>query len=217
MNPAARRLAQAAFFVLSVVFILLAGSPEVVQRPVGVAYLVLWGLMAFATAVFRQPGAPSRYDRSQILWRSVLGVIAFLTILVIGPWEYTHLAGPLPRDGLLAWLGIGLFALGTLINTWAMATLRSLYTVRLSVQVEHRLVTSGPYRVVRHPGYFGFTLALPGMGLALGSLAILAATVPTLAWIVERMGKEEAMLLEQFGDEYRAYQRRTKRLIPFVY
>ncbi len=187
------------------------------MRPVGLAYLVLWTALAFATAVFRRPGAPSKYDRSQVAWRSVLGIVGFAVILVLGPWEYTHLSGPIPRDGLVAWAGIALFGLGIAVNIWAMATLRSLYTVRLDIQQGHRLVTSGPYRIVRHPGYFGFVLALPGMGLALGSLALLVFTVAILAWLVARMREEETMLVEQFGDEYRAYQRRTKRLIPLVY
>lgn len=217
MKAVARRLAQAVFFALSVVLILLVGGLEFAERPVGLAYLVLWVALAVATAVFRRPGTPSKYDRSQIAWRTVLGVFGFAAILVLGPWEYTHMTGPLPRDGLLAWTGIGLFGLGVLINAWAMATLRSLYTVRLSVQEEHRLVTNGPYRIVRHPGYFGFLLALPGMGLALGSLTMLGFTVAILAWLVARIREEEAMLVEQFGDAYREYQRRTRRLIPFLY
>ena len=217
MDAKTRRAAQAIFFALSILFILWVAGLEFVQRPVGLAYLVLWTALAVATGVFRRPGAPSKYDRSQIAWRTVLGVFGFVAILVLGPWEYTHLSGPLPRDGVLAWIGIALFALGIVINAWAMATLRSLYTVRLSVQEGHRLVTGGPYRIVRHPGYFGFLLALPGMGLALGSLTILAFTVAILAWLVSRIKEEETMLVEEFGDAYRAYQKRTKRLIPFVY
>ncbi len=217
MNAVARRLAQGIFFALSVGLILWVGGLEFAERPVGLAYLVLWTALAVATAVFRRPGAPSSYDRGQIAWRTALGVLGFLAILVLGPWEYTHLSGPLPRDGLLAWFGIALFALGIAINVWAMETLRTLYTVRLSVQAGHRLVTTGPYRLVRHPGYFGFLLALPGMGLALGSVAVLAFTFGIAAWLVVRIRDEEAMLVVQFGDAYRDYQRRTKRLIPFLY
>ncbi len=217
MDATTRRLAQAFFFVLSVFLILWVAGIAFVQRPVGLAFVLLWVVLAAATAVFRRPGAPSKYDRSQIVWRSILGVFGFLAILVVGPWEYTNFSGPIPRDGLVAWIGIALFALGIAVNIWAMATLRSEYTVRLSVQEDHRLVTTGPYRIVRHPGYFGFVLAMPGMGLALGSLAMLAFGVAIVAWIVSRIREEEGMLVEQFGDAYRAYQRRTKRLIPFVY
>lgn len=217
MDAKTRRAAQAVTFALSVLFILWVAGVEFALRPVGLAYLVLWTVLAFATAVFRRPGAPTKYDRSQIVWRTVLGVVGFATILVLAPWEYTHMSGPIPRDGWVAWVGIALFAAGIAINVWAMATLRAMYTVRLAVQQDHRLVTSGPYRIVRHPGYFGFVLALPGMGLALGSLALLAFTVAILLWLVSRIREEEQMLVEKFGETYRAYQRKTKRLIPLVY
>lgn len=217
MDTKTRRIAQAVALALSVGLILLAGGLEFVTRPVGLAFLVLWLLLAAATAVLRQPGRASAYDRRQVAYRIGLGVVGFLGLLAVGPWEYTHLAGPLPRDGLLAWLGIGLFAAGTFLYSWAMWALHGQFTIRLSVEAGDRLVTSGPYRFVRHPGYSGFVLALPGIGLALGSLAILALAVLILAWIVTRIRDEEAMLVAEFGDAYRAYQRRTKRLIPFLY
>lgn len=217
MDAKARRMAQAIVFALSVGLILLVGGLEFLQRPVGLAFLVLWTALAIATAALRLPGSPSTYDRRQIAPRAVLGILGFLALLVIGPWEYTHLSGPIPRDGLLAWFGIVLFGIGLGLNVWAMWVLHGLYTIRLSVREEHRLVTHGPYRIVRHPGYFGFVLALPGMGLALGSLAILAFVPFLIAWLVVRIQDEEAMLVAEFGEAYRAYQRRTKRLIPFLY
>ncbi len=217
VDTKARRFAQGFFLALSVVLVVLAGGTEFVQRPVGIAFLVLWTVLALATAAFRLPGRPSTYDRRQVLPRVVLGVFGFLALLAVGPWEYTHLSGPIPRDGALAWAGIALFAAGAALYSWAMQALHGQFTIRLSVAERPRLITDGPYAIVRHPGYFGWVLALPGMGLALGSLAILAFAVPMLAWIVTRIRDEEAMLVAEFGDEYRAYQGRTKRLIPFLY
>jgi protein-S-isoprenylcysteine O-methyltransferase Ste14 len=217
LDAKAKRLAQAIFFTLSIGLILLVGGLEFLQRPVGLAFLILWTVLGVATAALRQLGTPSRYDRRQVAPRAVLGIFGFLALLVVGPWEYTHLSGPLPRDGVLAWVGIVLLAVGIGLNTWAMSALRELYTVRLSVQEGHRLVTDGPYRIVRHPGYSGSLLIFPGMGLALGSLAILAFVPPMVAWIVVRIRDEEAMLVTEFGEAYRSYQRRTKRLIPLLY
>lgn len=217
LSPRARRVAQAGFLLLSDVLVVLAGGLEVLMRPVGLAFLALWTALALATAVLRLPGTPSAYDRRQVAYRIVLGVVGFLGLLVVGPWEYTHLSGPLPRDGLLAWVGIALFAVGAFLYAWAMWALHGQFTVRLSVGAGSRLVTSGPYRIVRHPGYFGFVLALPGMALALGSIAILVLTLAFVAWIVVRIRDEETMLIAEFGEAYRAYQRRTKRLIPFLY
>lgn len=212
-----RRTAQGLSFVLSVALILLAAGPAIVQRPVGLAFVALWVAMAASTAALRRPGTSGAYDRRQRKSVVALGVVGFLVLLVAGPWEYTHLSGPIPRDGLLAWIGVTLFAGGTLLYAWSMWALRGAFTIRLSVQPSQRLVTSGPYRLVRHPGYFGFVLVLPGMGFALGSLAILAFVPPILVWLLARIRDEETMLVAEFGAAYREYQARTKRLIPFVY
>lgn len=217
LDTKVRRVAQSVVFALSVVLIVTVGGLEFVRRPVGVAFLVLWTSLGVATAAFRLPGTRSTFDRRQVAPRSILGILGFLALLIVGPWEYTHLSGPIPRDGVLAWIGIALFAIGLVLNAWAMRALHGLYTIRLSIKEGHRLVTSGPYRIVRHPGYLSFVLVLPGMGLALGSVAILAYLPAILAWLILRMRDEEAMLVTEFGEAYRDYQRRTKRLIPFVY
>jgi protein-S-isoprenylcysteine O-methyltransferase Ste14 len=81
----------------------------------------------------------------------------------------------------------------------------------------HRLVQTGVYRFVRHPMYSSFFLLglaqfllLPnwvGGGAGLAGAAILYAF---------RIGREEKMMLENFGDEYRGYMRQTKRLVPWI-
>lgn len=217
LGTTARHVAQAIVFAASVGIILLAAGFEFVQRPVGVAFLMLWLGLGVATAALRLPGAPSTHDRRQVAPRAILGIGGFLALIVVGPWEYVHLSGPLPRDGALAWTGIALFAVGLMINVWAMWALRGLYTIRLGVQESHRLITEGPYRIVRHPGYFGFALALPGIGLALASLAIFVFVPFLLGWLVFRIRDEEVMLVTEFGEAYRTYQRRTKLLIPLLY
>jgi len=78
-------------------------------------------------------------------------------------------------------------------------------------------VTTGPYRLVRHPGYLGFILSVMGIALALGSLAALACEIIAVGFILWRIRREEAMLAERFGEEYRQYARKTRRLVPFIY
>jgi protein-S-isoprenylcysteine O-methyltransferase Ste14 len=79
------------------------------------------------------------------------------------------------------------------------------------------LVTTGPYRLVRHPIYLGLVLLATGQALAFGSwpaLAIvLAGIVPTFAW---RARAEEKLLSCTFGERYAAYQQRTKLIIPYL-
>jgi protein-S-isoprenylcysteine O-methyltransferase Ste14 len=79
------------------------------------------------------------------------------------------------------------------------------------------LVTTGPYRLVRHPIYLGFGLLALGEALAFGSwpalAMVLAGTVPTFAW---RARAEEKLLSRVFGDGYIVYQQRTKMIVPYL-
>jgi protein-S-isoprenylcysteine O-methyltransferase Ste14 len=79
------------------------------------------------------------------------------------------------------------------------------------------LVTTGPYRFVRHPIYLGFILIALGAALAFHSwlalCIVLAGIVPTFAW---RAHAEEVLLSSAFGERFAAYRRRTKMIIPFL-
>ena len=82
----------------------------------------------------------------------------------------------------------------------------------------HRLIDTGPYRFVRHPSYTGALMAFLGLAPCLANWASLAVMlVPVLLVFLRRMHVEEDALLQAFGNQYRDYMRRTKRLIPAVY
>jgi len=212
-----RRVGQIVFWAVSLVVIVLAGGGiDFLRQPVGVSYTLLWAAWGTVTALGRERGVPSSYDRKQ---RGFMALgFAIAPILFAGPpFEYAHLAGPIPRDGALAWFGLALFGVGVAVQTLAMWALHGLYTVRLGMQPGHQLVKTGPYRLVRHPGYLGYFICMIGIGLSLGSLIAFALTVYMMPLILWRMGREEEMLLAEFGDEYRTYMRQTKRMIPLIY
>src|SRR4030095_15307612 len=79
------------------------------------------------------------------------------------------------------------------------------------------LVTTGPYRLVRHPIYLGLALLALGQALAFGSwpalMIVVAGTVPTFAW---RAGAEEKLLSRTFGERYAVYRQRTKMIVPYL-
>lgn len=165
----------------------------------------------------RPRGVRSPYDGKQEVVLVGLGIIT-VPLLIAGPaWEYTRFTGPLPRDGPLGWAGLVLFATGIGLQAASMRALGTSFTVRLGVEPQQRLVTSGPYRLVRHPAYLSYIVSVTGIGLALSSLialAVAALMVPFLLW---RTRAEERMLLAEFGEEYREYVRRSRRLVPWVY
>jgi protein-S-isoprenylcysteine O-methyltransferase Ste14 len=120
----------------------------------------------------------------------------------------------IPLPPWCQWLGAGLGAAGLILLVWVHHTLGSHWSTNLQLKEEHTLVTSGPYRWARHPMYtalFGFFA-----GLVLVSASWLVALLVAVAIFVlyARVGEEEAMMIEQFGDEYRIYMQRTGRFLP---
>lgn len=195
---------------------IIAGGKDFLSQPLGQVYLVLLLLWMATIAIGRRTGERSAYDTSQNRIYAILAVV-YLAVIFAVPWEYANFSGSIPRGGLLAWIGLIIFALGLLFRSWAVWALHGFYTARLGIQPGHRLITAGPYGLVRHPGYLGEIASVLGMSLALSSFIGLIATILLFPLLIWRIRTEEGMLLAQFGDEYREYMRRTKRLIPGVY
>ena len=124
-------------------------------------------------------------------------------------------------DGLIVPLfriGCGLMIAGMLFRWWAVRVLDRYFTVDVAIREDHQLIRSGPYRVLRHPSYTGSLATFYGFALALGSVWSLAliAVVVTAAFLW-RIRVEERALVSAFPQDYPAYARETKRLIPFVW
>ena len=206
------------FLFISLTALLMAlvgGGWSFFLHPVADAAALLWVLWLMAVAQGRGIGTGSEFDRGQGLVLAVSG-LGMMVCYLGAPWEYAHFSGPLPRDGWLAWLGILLFGMGVFVQIWALSALQGQYTARLSILEGHHLVTQGPYKIVRHPGYSSHLLCMIGMSLAFSSLLGLAGTLIVIPFLFKRIQTEEAMLEQQFGEEYRAYRKQTGRLFPKI-
>lgn len=115
-------------------------------------------------------------------------------------------------------LGFILIAAGYAIAAWALAENRFFSgVVRIQTDREHAVCDTGPYRIVRHPGYAGSVLALPGIALALSSVWTLVPAAIALVIAVIRTALEDRTLQEELPG-YREYARRVRyRLVPGIY
>lgn len=117
---------------------------------------------------------------------------------------------------LPAWinqLGAGLVLLAVLIRIWSQVTLKSQWAADLSLDKEHSLITTGPYRFVRHPMYMCYFPAAIGFLLATSNLLIGTLSLLYLGVSILRIPDEEKLLLAAFGDRYRQYQTKTPRRV----
>jgi protein-S-isoprenylcysteine O-methyltransferase Ste14 len=107
---------------------------------------------------------------------------------------------------------------GTIFRVWCIRTLGKFFTATVKTQKEQHVITSGAYRVVRHPSYSGAYIAAIGSTVFMHTWVALAVTVVVLfiAYYI-RINAEEETLVREFGDEYREYRKRTWKLVPYIY
>jgi protein-S-isoprenylcysteine O-methyltransferase Ste14 len=142
------------------------------------------------------------------------GLILWLSPLVylINPtWMNWSKIG-LPES--IRWLGVGIGILCTFGIYWLFSSIGSGITPTSATRQQHQLVTSGPYRWVRHPLYTVGSSLFIAFGMMADNWFIAALGVLAFIGMAARTPKEEANLIEKFGDEYREYMKRTGRYLP---
>jgi protein-S-isoprenylcysteine O-methyltransferase Ste14 len=144
----------------------------------------------------------------------VLGSYLVMFVYVLSPLiDFAHV--PLPAG--VRWLGAALMLASGGLLYWTHATLGRNWSGVLEIRKEHRVISEGPYARVRHPMYTSFFLSGLGALLLSANWLLGLVNLGVVAWMYfGRVDAEEAMMLEHFGDEYRAYMKKTGRLFPRI-
>ena len=142
-----------------------------------------------------------------------INLVALCFAPVLNRYKVGRLYGTAP-----AWGGVAVMGSGFALRVWAARALGASYTRTLRTSAQQQLITEGPYRLVRHPGYLGHLLLWLGAAMASAN-ALTAATITVSMGPAyhARIVAEEAMLADSFPEEYPAHAKRTWRLVPFVY
>jgi protein-S-isoprenylcysteine O-methyltransferase Ste14 len=126
----------------------------------------------------------------------------------------------IPNSPVLHWIGASFCVLGAGFAVWARWILarswRPCWMGAAPLEDGHKLVQTGPYAIVRHPIYLGMLLQASGMVMVLGEVRAFGLLFG-IELLLKRMGKEEAVLRTSFPDEYHAYERRVRRLVPGIW
>ncbi len=120
----------------------------------------------------------------------------------------------LPVPAWSRWVGVGLGVASLPLFAWTHHALGKNWSLALVTKEEHTLVSSGPYRWVRHPMYTVISLQGLAFFLLSANWVIGISGLGTSILCVARVGDEEGLMIEEFGDQYRAYMRRTGMFLP---
>jgi protein-S-isoprenylcysteine O-methyltransferase len=184
------------------------------------SYIFIIGLIGVAgesylTIARRSNSNAVSKDRNSLLLIWLVNIPA-MALGIIAAYKLPAFLIPLPQ--LCIWLSAGLMIFGFILRWYSIYLLGRFFTTTVAIANDHQLIESGPYRFIRHPSYTGILLAFFGVALCFQNwVAILIMLIPRLIVTLWRIHIEEEALLGAFGDQYRNYMHRTKRLIPWIY
>jgi len=169
-----------------------------------------WVFYTGALALSQKAGDEDRRS-GRLLWACTIGALVTGGILAAagigavdgGTWRMAGVA--------TVWLGLAL-------GEWSRRTLGEHYHPTVATVSAQAVVTSGPYRWIRHPIYLARILSMAGIGMLMGSwaAALLCIAVPAFGFVV-RIRIEEAAMAAATGGQYERYRRSTKKLLPYLW
>jgi protein-S-isoprenylcysteine O-methyltransferase Ste14 len=217
------------FFIVFLPAIILFGSAGTLDWPMAWLYIVLT-VASFAISrlivwrknpdLLRERGRSMSHEDTASFDRILAPLLA-----LVGPALIGLVAGFAIRFGwipvfspLVKWIGVGFFVLGYVIGSWALVSNRFFSgVVRIQKERGHHVVSTGPYVMVRHPGYLGAGISYFGMVLMLGSPWAFIPLIFELIVVVVRTGLEDKLLQTELPG-YTEYAQQTRfRLVPGIW
>jgi len=146
------------------------------------------------------------------LWY-IPGLITFFNIIPIKPLTNRLY----PQDPMIEYAAFALTILSLSFMAWSRVTLGRNWSGRIAIKEDHELITSGPYKYVRHPMYTGFLFAFLWSAVLLGEVRGFVSFIAVIFGLMIKLPLEEKFIRENFGTAYEAYAQRVKKIIPFIY
>lgn len=178
---------------------------------------LLWTVVA-ESLIYKDPDTYVMEDDDR---RSYLYVqLSFLLALFYAAIDFVDLNYTRIKalEPVIIYIGFALFIVSCFVRWWGFNSIGKYFNPRVAIYEDHKLITGGAYKKIRHPLYLGTFLSIISIPLVFNSwgalLLILFLNLPALVY---RIKVEEALLVKHFGDEYLDYMKRTKRMIPGIW
>ena len=172
---------------------------------------LVWSLIWLISAKFT---VKAKFTESLLQRFQHLGPLLLAGILFFGfnfstmPWQKLY------QSDFYEFLGVALSIFGLLFAVWSRYHIGRYWSGLVTLKEGHKLIRTGPYALVRHPIYTGVITAMFGTAIVAGTLLGYSGMVGATLSFVFKFRREEAILLKEFGDEYRRYKEEVPALIP---
>jgi len=153
-------------------------------------------------------------NSSLIIFRIFIPLSLFISLFVfLMKWDIFKF-----NSLIIVVIGFVLFFIGLIIRWIAIISLGNAFTVKVTILKDQNLNTNGIYKYIRHPSYTGLLLYYLGLGLLMSNyLSIFILVFSSIIIVMIRIKTEEKVLVDHFKSDYINYQKKTYKIIPFVY
>jgi len=177
---------------------------------------IVYGLFELMMSLYqkRQKGIVKSGDKKS-LWILTIGItLGYWLSFMIGATKI----GRIQPWNLYFVIGMILVFVGLILRVTSIITLKRHFTYTVTAIANHELIEKGLYKWIRHPGYLGQLMIFVGISASLSNwLSVLFMIIPVFVGYAYRIKVEENFMMEQFGQKYLDFQKRTKKLIPMIY
>ncbi len=142
-----------------------------------------------------------------------IGILAAAVLNRVQEFDF-----PGGKTPAIFFIGLAIMLLGMGLRYWAVATLGAFFRTTIETEQGQRVISTGPYQLIRHPSYCGWLLICLGYGVAVQNwLSVMAAILLPLIALIYRIQTEERVLVSSLGPAYIEYQKKTRKLIPWLW
>jgi protein-S-isoprenylcysteine O-methyltransferase Ste14 len=193
----------------------LAGKPELIVHFKNIIIIVANILVWLTQPTFNAEETKANQSKDKNSIFLIVGMLFPSLLIPILIWAYTYTE---QQQNTLSISGIILIVTGIIFRIWSIYTLGKNFTAAVMFKEKHQLITTGPYRFLRHPSYTGAFFAIIGCAFLLETYlgALIAAACMFTAYYF-RITAEEKALVDFFGNDYKELQKRTYKMIPFIW
>lgn len=180
--------------------------------------LLGWAAMELGQLSRGREARPGAIRIGGLSWWFAAGAVAAAANVVLYAAPHLVPAAAIGSGAVAFAVGLAMMVGGAVLRGWSFKTLGDYFTFNVMVSSDQPVITSGPYRLLRHPSYTGIFLVSAGLGVAGANwVGVAGLVLLPLALTIWRIHVEETALLATLGDRYRRYAAHHKRLVPAIW
>jgi protein-S-isoprenylcysteine O-methyltransferase Ste14 len=185
------------------------------------AYILMMAVLSLFVVIFVPNEGMGQGEGKKLVKRQKLSLMALqilpILIVILSPFFDHRGIGLFKENAIIRPAGLVLAFLGFILMNWSVIVLGRQFSVDVTIQEDHKLITRGPYKHIRHPRYLGIIIFFTGTSLVFLSRISVMIMILLLFVLLWRINDEEKLMYREFKKDWEEYKKQTFALIPFLY